>query len=285
MAKKSHFSSGPHADPRPDLPVDRNPDGKGVGPWVPMDKHRLLTEYLHGTREAWKGWPQRVLIDPFCGPGRIAVEGETVTRDGGSVAAWRELKAAGAPFTQVLIGDIEPEKAQACAERLGALGAQVQAFVGPAVETVPRMVAAAPRGALCLAYVDPYCLNLLDLNMLQQLATLRVDLAVHFSTMDLQRNIVLELAKDRKRLEPVAPGWQTAVLADTLGVKQLQRAFFAHWLDQLRALGFAYSKAMPFIRNTRGAAMYRLVFLARHDLPLRIWTDVARDRTGDLFGD
>lgn len=285
MASKSHFSSGPHADPRPDLLVDRNPDGKGVGPWVPRDKHRLLTEYLHGTRHAWKAWPQRVLIDPFCGPGRISVAGESITRDGGSVAAWRELQAAGSSFTQIFVGDLDPEKVSACAARLGALGASVRAFVGPAQQTVPQMVAAVPRGALCLAYVDPYCLNLLDFQMLRQLSMLQVDLAIHFSTMDLQRNIALDVSEDRGMFEPVAPGWQSVVPSRSLGVKQLRHAFFDYWLQQLMSLGFTHSKSMPFILNTQGAAMYRLVFLARHDLPLKVWTDVARDPTRDMFGD
>ncbi len=285
MASKSHFHTGPHDDPRPDLPVDRNPDGLGVGPWVPRDKHRLLTEYLHGTRAAWRAWPKRVLIDPFCGPGRIAVAGEAHTRDGGSVAAWRELQAAGTPFTAALVGDLDADKAHACASRLRALGATAQAFVGPAQETVPRMVAAVPRGALCLAYVDPYCLNLLDFEMLRQLATLKIDLAVHFSTMDLQRNIVVDVSEDRGRFDAVAPGWQQAVAAQTLGVQELRRAFFEHWLQQLMGLGFTCSKAMPFIFNTQGAAMYRLVFLARHDLPLRVWADVARSPNRDLFSD
>jgi three-Cys-motif partner protein len=167
--------------------VDEKPDGKGVGPWVPKDKHRLLTDYLHGTRHAWKAFPKRVLIDPFCGPGRIRVAGESGTRDGGAIAAWREMHNDTTSFTDVFVGDLDPKKSAACAERLQALGATVRAFMGPAVETVPQMVAAAPRGALCMAYIDPYCLTLLDFEMLRTLSTLKVDLAVHFSTMDLQR--------------------------------------------------------------------------------------------------
>jgi hypothetical protein len=66
VTAKSLFSRGIPLDPRPDLLIDENPDGKGVGPWVPKDKHRLLTDYLHGTRNAWKAFPRRVLIDLTC---------------------------------------------------------------------------------------------------------------------------------------------------------------------------------------------------------------------------
>lgn len=283
MTAKSLFSRGIPLDPRPDLLVDENPDGKGVGPWVPKDKHRLLTDYLHGTRNAWKAFPKRVLIDPFCGPGRIRVAGEAGTRDGGAVAAWREMHNDATSFTNVLVGDLDPEKAQACAARLQALGADARAFVGPAVETVPQMVAGVARGSLCMAYVDPYCLTLLDFEMLRTLATLKVDLAVHFSTMDLQRNVIIDLADDRDNFERVAPGWKASVDLTTTGVANIRHAFFDYWRGLLVGLGFKYSREMPWIYNTQGSAMYRLVFFARNDMPLRVWRDVAREKTRDLF--
>lgn len=285
MATKSFFSRGVQPDPRPDLLVDENPDGEGVGQWVPKDKHRLLTDYLHGTRGAWKDWSRRVLIDPFCGPGRIRVRAESFTRDGGSVAAWREMHNDGTPFTKVLVGDLDPVKARACATRLQALGADARAFVGPAIETVPDMVAAVPSGALCMAYIDPYCLTLLDFEMLRTLASLRVDLAVHFSTMDLQRNVIINLADDRDKFEKVAPGWRTSFDPKTTGVANIRHAFFDYWRGLLEGLGYRYSREMPWIYNTQGSAMYRLVFLARHDMPLRVWRDVARPKVRDMFAD
>ncbi len=283
MAPKSFFSRGPYEDPCPALPVDRNPDGAGVGPWVPRDKHRRLAEYLHGSREAWKRWPERVLIDPFCGPGRIQVAGEPFTRDGGALVAWRELHAAGVPFTRVLIGDLDGAKVSACAQRVEALGGVVTPFSGPAKLTVPQMIAAVPRNALCMAYVDPYNLTLLDYQMLSSIASLRVDLAVHFSTMDLQRNIVQDIQKDLRQLDQVAPGWRKHVDAKSLGNKALRAEFFAYWRTQMTALGFKHSREMPIIHNTIGSPIYRLVFFARHSTPLRIWGDVARGKTRDMF--
>lgn len=65
-------------DPYPELPVERGPHGRGVGRWVVEEKHRYLARYLDATREAQKKFKQRVLIDPFSGPGRIQVEGESL---------------------------------------------------------------------------------------------------------------------------------------------------------------------------------------------------------------
>jgi three-Cys-motif partner protein len=285
VASKSFFSRGIQLDPRPDLMVDENPDGKGVGPWVPKDKHRLLTDYLHGTRNAWKTFPKRALIDPFCGPGRIRVSGEMGTRDGGAIAAWREMHNDATPFTDVFVGDLDPAKSEACAARLQALGASVRPFAGPAVETVPHMVAAVPRGALCMAYIDPYCLTLLDFEMLRTLSALKVDLAIHFSTMDLQRNVIIDLAGKRDNFERVAPGWKSSLDMKTTGVSNIRHAFFDYWRGLLVKLGYEHSREMPWIYNTQGAAMYRLVFFARHDMPLRVWRDVARQKTRDMFED
>jgi three-Cys-motif partner protein len=188
-ARKYGPSAGP--DPRPNLVVERGPSDKGVGSWVPTQKHRLLWEYLYATRNAWKKWPSHVFIDPFAGPGRIQVEGEKTTREGGAVVAWRAL-ADTAPFSQMLVGDLDPDRAHACAERLKAIGKPASPFVGPADETIKSMVASIPSRSLCMAYIDPYNLELLSFSIIEELAKLKVDLAINFSTMDLQRNLELE---------------------------------------------------------------------------------------------
>src|ERR1700730_8160887 len=197
-----------HPDPCPDLMVERGPDGRGVGSWVPSQKHKLLCEYLYASSNAWKKWSNRSLIDPFAGPGRVQVAGESVTRDGGAVVAWRALAEKQTPFTQVLVGDLEPERARACESRLQALGAPVRSYAGEAVNSIKDMVLAVPRGSLTLAYLDPYNLELLAFSIIEELAKLKVDLAINFSTMDLQRNADLEFDPNRARFDDTAPGWR-----------------------------------------------------------------------------
>jgi three-Cys-motif partner protein len=269
------FGSSIDPDPRPNLVVERGPSNKGVGSWVPTQKHRLLWEYLYATRNAWKKWPSHVFIDPFAGPGRIQVEGEKVTRDGGAVIAWRAL-ADTAPFSQMLVGDIDSDRANACAERLKAIGAPASPFVGPANETIKSMVAAVPARSLCMAYIDPYNLELLSFSIIEELAKLKVDLAINFSTMDLQRNAELEFDPKRARFDGTAPGWRRDPDILNASKQNLALAFFKYWCGLVRALGFEHSKEMPLVRNEQGRAIYRMVFFARHDLPNRIWSDVAR---------
>ena len=264
-----------HPDPCPELIVEWGPKDEGVGSWVPAQKHRLLCEYLHATRHAWKKWPSRVFIDPFAGPGRIQVKGEPFTRDGGAVRAWRTL-ADTAPFTNMLVGDISSERALACEKRLKALGAPVTSLVGPAVETVPRMVKLVPQGSLCIAFVDPYNLELLSFEIIRELAKLKVDLAINFSSMDLQRNAELEFDPARARFDGTAPGWREEPSVLSASRPNIKAAFFKYWCEQVRELGFDHSQEMPLVHNDQGHPIYRIVFFARNDLPNRIWADVAR---------
>jgi three-Cys-motif partner protein len=271
-------------DTHPDPPVERGPEEKGVGVWVPKEKHMYLATYLHATRHAWNRFPHRVLIDPFCGPGRIQVKGEDTTRDGGAMVAWRQSVHSGMPFTQVLVGDLDPDRAAACAARLAAAGAPVESFAGPAVETVKAMAARVQRrGALCMAYIDPYNLQYLSFEIIESLAKLKVDFAVHFSTMDLARNVDAEFT--RARFDEAAPGWRDHINVRAMGKAAARDAFFKYWCSKVRDLGFQFSEAMPLITNDQQHGIYRLVFFARStsDLPTRIWNDIARGPNRELF--
>jgi three-Cys-motif partner protein len=252
-----------------------------VGSWVPHQKHKLLCDYLYATQHAWKSWPNRILIDPFAGPGRIQVRSETETREGGTILAWRTL-ADVAPFTKVLIGDIDGERAAACESRLAAVGAPVHAFVGPAAETVHQMVARVPKGSLCIAYIDPYNLQYLSFSILKALAVLRVDFVINFSVMDLRRNVDNETNPDRARFDDAAPGWRDHIDDRVISRSNLSTEFFKYWRGLVTALGFEHSEEMPYVLNDYGAPLYRMVLFARHKLPKRIWADVARGPNMDL---
>src|SRR3954467_2676507 len=102
-----------------------------IGEWS-LEKHDLLRRYVHASWAARQKWPHRSFIDLFCGPGRVAVRKRNVQTDGGAVVAWRQAKATGGRFTQIVIGDIDPIAAEACKARLDALQAPVETLVGPA---------------------------------------------------------------------------------------------------------------------------------------------------------
>lgn len=283
MLMKNHrlvTTDYPIQDTHPNLVVERNKSEEGVGRWVLEQKYMYLCKYIDAARAATILWPNRVYIDPFCGPGRIQVRGESFTRPNGAMSAWLQSNRSRSPFTKLLIGDIDPGRVSACCDRLVAQGASVLPFVGPAEETVKQMVAAVPSGSLCLVYVDPYNLELLNYGMIQELAKLkRADFVFHFSTMDLTRNIDQEL--ERGRFNKVAPGWQTR--ADQASKSNLLSIFFQYWQELIVELGYECSEAMPLITNDKNSCIYNLVFFAKHDLPRRLWGDVARGPNKELF--
>ena len=189
--------------------------------------------------------------------------------------AWRTL-AEHAPFTSMLIGDIDADRAEASRARLAAIGAPVHVFVGPAIETVSKMVACVPKRSLCFAYINPYNLELLNFELLRELARLKVDLAINFSTMDLSRNVEAEFDPDRARFDGTAPGWRQDPYILSLNRQSVPVAFFNYWRNLVEGLGFTHSREMPHVPNERGHTIYRMVFFATHDLPLRVWDDIAR---------
>jgi three-Cys-motif partner protein len=284
MKPRLLVESAPEADTHPDFLVDEGKYGDGVGSWVAKQKHIYLSKYIDASRSAAKShfFSQWVFIDPFCGPGRMRQRDEEFTRPGGAVVAWRQSQVSGAPFGTVMIGDIDPNRSQACEARLAALGAPVKRFDGSATETIIDMVKAVPPRSLCLVYIDPYNLALLSFAMIKALAALpKVDFVVHFSTMDLIRNVDAELDPERARFDDVSPGWRSRI--GQVAKQSLPVAFFDDWNSQVKGLDFRFSKAMPLVTNDDQHAIYRLVFFARHDLPIKLWGDIARSPNRDLF--
>lgn len=277
MASSKPFQLEVDPDPCPALKLERGPSDEGVGEWVPNMKHTLLAKYIGAASATMNKWQERVFIDPFCGPGRIQVKGEADTRDGGSLVAFRQALKMRTSYTKVFIGDLNAESLAANDARLSALGAPVRTFAGKAEDTVHRMVRLVPKKALCLAYIDPYNLSLLNFDMIRALAALpNIDFAVHFSTMDLARNVEMESDEKRFRFDEVAPGWKN----ELAGVSKsgMRVAFLNYWTKLVCSLGFQFSKEMPLVNNHSGQEIYRLVFFARHDLPIRLWSDVAKDK-------
>ena len=103
--------------------------------------------------------------------------------------------------------------------------------------------------------------------------------------MDLQRNAEFEFDPKRARFDGTAPGWRVDEGVTAASKKNVPLEFFRYWRGLVTDLGFEHSREMPLVHNDDGHPIYRMVFFARHDLPLRIWTDIARspNRTLDLF--
>lgn len=284
MNKRLILSRPIEPDSHRQLVIDLGKNGDGVGDWVHLDKHRMLATYIDAARSAANSprFSHWVYMDPFSGAARMRVRGETLTRPGGAMVAWRQSQISGASFDRVFVGDLDEEKLAACEARLGAAGAPVTAFPGPAEITVHKMVAAVPPRSLCLVYIDPYNLSLLSYEMIAAFAKIQTaDFVIHFSTMDWLRNAANERNPTRARFDHVSPGWRERL--KDVSDSSLPVALFQDWYDRIVALGLTSARAMP-IYNNDSHEIYKLVFFARHPLPLRLWGEVSRPAQMGLEG-
>lgn len=256
-----------------------------VGEWI-ADKHELLCDYIQISTYARKkylppdGRGGCTFIDLFCGPGRAKNKANGEFVDGGCVAAWRKSVKSGAPFTKMIIGDIDEERLALSKTRLERLGAPVTAFLGPAAATADLARRECPTGALNFSFLDPYSLGALDFSIIATLAKLyRIDVMVHVSQMDLQRNFDRNSLADRSALDTFAPGWR-----DEVDIASRQRtgrqSYFEYWKRLVQSTGIKTNAEIRLVTGPGNIPLYLLLLATRHDLAHKFWGIVAKKDDG-----
>lgn len=250
-----------------------------VGAWS-VDKHQRLRRYVyasHGARRKFlNDYGKEVsFVDLYCGPGKArikdSISGDLV--DGSAVTAAKTAVSC-TPYSKYVIGDLDPEFVSACESRLRSAGVtEIETVVGPASKTVTHAAAKLHKNGLHLAFIDPFNADL-PFSVIETLAQLnRMDQLIHFSVMDLRRN--LNKMKEDGRLDTLAPGWKT-VVKSTMGIDAQRMAVFKHWRSLLEnKLKYRVSDKIVKVRGPQGAEIYWLVFASRHDLGGRLWKEVA----------
>jgi three-Cys-motif partner protein len=254
-------------DPADGLPVLQ------VGPWS-AEKHDYLRRYITATKAARArflppaGPGGAAFIDLFAGPGRAQVRGRKDIIDGSPLIAARHSDA---PFTDILLCELEPANAAALRQRLGD-DPRVHVFEGDCNREIGRGASAIPPHGLNLALVDPFGITPLHFETLAMLARFeRMDILLHFPTNDLVRNLRQHAARISAFLG--TESWKSRVTepSDVLKLLDVLR-------EQL--LPFGYQKAEvryePLLKNTKNAPLYHLVLVAKHGLAERIWQSVIR---------
>jgi three-Cys-motif partner protein len=215
-------------------------------------------------------------IELFCGPGRSLIRGTKRIIDGSPVVAYKAAQASTAPFTEMHLNDFDPAASTAVEHRLRAMGgAPPVCYDQPAEVAVEKIIAAVNPGGLHFAFLDPYNLEGLSFNLIRKLAQLqRVDMLIHVSVQDLQRNLD-EYSKPGGVFDSFAPGWR-----DHIDPNQANHAFRAalmeYWLGEIRKLGTMPAKGVELIVGSRRQRLYWLVFVSAHNLARKLW-DAIRD--------
>jgi three-Cys-motif partner protein len=264
--------------------LDDGDDGliaEEVGEWV-QDKHRILTRYLDyqaGPRARFLG-PRRggaTYIDLFCGCGRAQIRGTNTFVEGSPIVAWNASVAQGKPFTAVYVADRDSVRRAACVERLERLRAPVVEIRGHALDAAQAVVAQLDQGGLNglhFAFIDPYSLGALNLELLRTLAQRpRMDILVHLSAMDLFRNFEQNLAGEQSEFDPFAPGWRDQVPHRSTR-EVCRRAAFDHWKKLVVATGMSPCAEMKVVKNKVNRDLYWLLLLSKHPLAEKFWKAV-----------
>ncbi|WP_436204712.1 three-Cys-motif partner protein TcmP [Caballeronia sp. LjRoot31] len=235
------------------------------------------------SRAARRKFSYSAYIDLFSGPGRVLVRDTGAIHDSAALQAWRISMKGGSPFDKLMVADIDAASVGACETRLRSLGADAQSFVGPASETVDQILALLP-GGLHLAFADPFNIEHLDFSIIQKLATRKnIDILLHFSVMDVQRNIGQEFDACSSRLERAAPGWRQSINLAKLPVRDRVGAFLNYWEQRVASLTtLQVADAKPLFINQKRGPLYRLIHLSRHKLAEKLWNDVGRQQRSQL---
>lgn len=249
-----------------------------VGNWA-RDKLALLREYTKissAARKKFVGRSEATYIDLFCGPGQSQCRDTGEPLDGSPIVAWDASVASGMPFSREFVADASPQHVRSATQRLRALHAPVTSFVGPAESTVDEVYRELIPWGLHFALLDPYNLGDLPFSVIERLAKLKhVDLMVHLSTGDMQRNFATYSDAENATLDRFAPNWRAAIDFNAQPFAQ-RLAIVRHWFSLLSQVGLSYAPEMHAARNSKGSRMYWLIFASRADIARKFWGSANR---------
>ena len=266
-------------DPVDDLPT------MPVGDWA-RQKHALLKLYIEiarGVRGKFVGRAGATFIDLYCGSGRAYIKGTNTLIDGSPLVGWRASTECGVPFTEIHINDNDSQLLDAACSRLRTLAAPVFKYGGEASQVAERLATELNPHALHFALLDPFNL-VLPFEVIRSLSRLkRIDLLIHVSAMDLQRNWGRYTQQKHSPLDEFAPGWRNSVdLAQPEDSARL--AFVQYWIGLLKQLGFDADVRFELITGSKNQPLYWLVLVAKHEIAMKFWKKAAQHgKTQEMF--
>lgn len=254
-----------------DLPIDE------VGEWA-KEKHERLRKYVDASRAARRKYVQgsggASYIDLYCGSGSGEIKGSGERIDGSPLVAFKEAKRGGVPFSEIHLADISEEKCKAAQRRIVAAGGEAFIYPGTAEASVSQLVKRLNPFGLHFAFLDPFNLQDLPFIVIKALAQLkRMDLLIHVSALDLQRNLGIYTAPGDNRLEQFAPGWRASVNLNQ-SEKGIRAAILAHWAGKLESLGLPPALHAELVTGTENQRLYWLIFASRSNFAKRLWDEI-----------
>jgi three-Cys-motif partner protein len=247
-------------DPADGLIVDE------VGKWA-LEKHARVKAYIEiaSTTRAkyvpppsWRGGA--CYIELFSGPGRSSIRNTKQIIDGSPLVAFKAAQAS------------DPAKSAAVDARIRVLGGAAICYSDPANVAVDKIVAAVNPSGLHFAFLDPYNLENMSFEIIRKLSTLKVDMLIHVSVHDLQRNLD-SYSKPGGVFDSFAPGWNAQVDPNQ-AINSFRAALMKYWMDEIQKLGTMPAKGVELIVGPKGQRLYWLVFVSGHTLAQKFWNAI-----------
>ena len=189
-------------------------------------------------------------IELFSGPGRSLIRGTKRIIDGSPLVAYNAARLSGAPFTEIHLNDFDATKSAAVEQRIRALGGAPVCYSDTADVAVDKIVAAVNPKGLHFAFLDPYNLEGLSFDIIRKLSKLKVDMLIHVSVQDLQRNLD-DYSRPGDVLDTFAPGWSNHVDPNQ-AINSFRAALMEYWLAEIGKLGnVCLQKAWSLSRDRR----------------------------------
>jgi len=122
------------------------------------------------------------------------------------------------------------QKSSAVDARIRALGGTPICYSDPADVAVDKIVAAVNPSGLHFAFLDPYNLEGLSFDIIRKLSKLKVDMLIHVSVQDLQRNLD-DYSKQGGVFDTFAPGWKAHVNPNQ-AINSFRAALMKYWMGE-----------------------------------------------------
>jgi three-Cys-motif partner protein len=270
------FHTLPSADPTPWTGPVSVKDGlplRDSGSWI-EEKHRALVYFAEMFATGMKpsahkrGWPHRVYLELFSGPGVCQV------RDTGAETAGSPLQVIEHEFTRFIFVDIATPAAEALAKRLSghSNADKVEIWNGDCAEAIDRLVI--PSGALTFAFIDPTGIAHAPFELIRKLRQkTRCDLLIN-----VQHAMGIKMNMHQYKPDADIDCALTRFLGDETWKPLLgasPQKFFADYLElyrqKLAQEGFRYSKNHVTINMKKRLPLYLLLYASGHPLGQEFW--------------
>lgn len=249
-----------------------------VGQWA-KEKHERLRRYIIAARGARAkflppaGRGGASYIELYSGAGRSLIRDTDEIIDGSPLVAFKAARDNGAPFSQLHLSDRDGPNSSALARRITALDGAATSYVGEAHIVVDQVMRAISPHGLHLAFLDPFNLEQLPFSIIERmLAVKRMDMIIHVSLQDLQRNLDLH-SRAGGAFDTFAPRWRDKVDVNQ-STAALRASFVEYWLKSIRSLGTNPATGVPLIVGEKNQRLYWLIFVSSNPLGHKLWNEV-----------